>query len=480
MPRTNILWICTDQQRWDTLGCMGNRFVRTPNIDRLAAEGALFRSAYVQNPVCTPSRASFLTGRYPRTTRCRQNGHAIPADEVLVTRILADHGYFCGLSGKLHLSPCQPNACPITERRIDDGYHVFHWSHHPRPDWPANAYIHWLREKGAHWERGDYPDSRHIELGMPEDLHHTTWCSQMAVNFMESASEFDRPWLFSVNIYDPHHPFDPPEEYLKPYLDRLDDIPLPNYAEGELEEKPVFQGMDHLGAYNNPGLYPYGEMSERDHRLARAAYWAMVDLIDAQVGRMTDALERTGQLENTIVIFMSDHGEMLGDHGIYLKGPYFYDPLIHVPLVIRWPERIRKGLSVPALVELTDLAPTLLEALEIPRRPGMQGRSFWPILTGDADPSHHRDDVYCEYYNSMGCHRDPDAHGTMLFDGRHKLAVMHGTGQGELYDTQSDPVERSNLWGKPEPATLQASLMHRLCDRMAWTVDPLPLRESGY
>ena len=130
----NILWICTDQQRWDTLGCYGNSFVRTPNIDALAAGGALFERCFSQSPVCTPSRASFLTGRYPRTTRCRQNGQDIPEDEVLVTKLLADAGYRCGLSGKLHLSPCNPSHCTTTERRIDDGYTDadFHWSHHER------------------------------------------------------------------------------------------------------------------------------------------------------------------------------------------------------------------------------------------------------------------------------------------------------------------------------------------------------------
>ena len=125
MVRPNILWICTDQQRFDTLGCYGNTFVRTPNLDRLAEAGTLFENAFSQSPVCTPSRASFLTGRYPRTCRTRQNGADIPAQEVLVTRILADAGYVCGLSSKLHLSTCNPSACETMERRIDDGYAEF-------------------------------------------------------------------------------------------------------------------------------------------------------------------------------------------------------------------------------------------------------------------------------------------------------------------------------------------------------------------
>src|SRR5690606_30702917 len=169
------------------------------------------------------------------------------------------------------------------------------------------------------------------------EYHQTTWCAEKAINFIRANADYDYPWLFSVNIFDPHHPFDPPAEYLERYLERLDEIPLPNYVEGELANKPLFQQIDHGQSYNTPHLHAFTEMSEDEHRYVRAAYWAMIDLIDAQVGRMLDALEETGQLENTIVIFMSDHGEMLGDHGIYLKGPYFYEPAIKVPLIVSMP-----------------------------------------------------------------------------------------------------------------------------------------------
>ena len=144
--KPNILWICTDQQRYDTLSVLGNRYIRTPALDRLAEQGVVFTHAFAQSPVCTPSRASFLTGRYPRTTRCRQNGQDIPADEVLVSRIFADAGYVCGLSGKLHLSSCENGR---EEKRINDGYHEFHWSHHPNPDWKGNQYIKWLESRGS-------------------------------------------------------------------------------------------------------------------------------------------------------------------------------------------------------------------------------------------------------------------------------------------------------------------------------------------
>lgn len=183
MTKPNILWICTDQQRWDTLGVTGNRHVRTPNVDRLAAGGAHFANAYCQSPVCSPSRGSFLTGRYPRTARMRQNGADIPDDEVLVTKLLADGGYTCGLSGKLHLSACHPSVAPATERRIDDGYSAFHWSHHPghyggKLNWPLNEYNLWLIERGKEYHADSYRGSKYVNAGPAAEVHQTTWCAE--------------------------------------------------------------------------------------------------------------------------------------------------------------------------------------------------------------------------------------------------------------------------------------------------------------
>jgi arylsulfatase A-like enzyme len=480
MGQPNILWICTDQQRYDTLGCMGNEFVRTSHLDGLAERGALFTHAFSQSPVCTPSRAAFLTGRYPRTCRTRQNGADIPEDEILVTRLLAEAGYVCGLSGKLHLSACNPSVCETVERRIDDGYAAFHWSHHSGPGWGKhNEYWAWLADKDREYETPPHPECRYIRLGMPADVHQTTWCAEKACQFVRARAEDGQPWLFSVNVFDPHHAFDPPEAHLVRYLDRLDEIPLPNYRKDELEDKPAYQAYDHDGAYGHAAGFPYDEMTPRDHRMVRAAYWAMCDLIDEQVGRMLAVLEETGQAENTIVIFTSDHGEMLGDHGIYLKGPFFYEPAIRVPLIVALPGHIRPQRS-PALIELTDLPQTLLDAVGLPHHPGMQGRSLWPLLSGKADGDHHREDVYCEYYNAMPWHTDPTAQMTMLRTERFKLTVDHPASHGELYDLERDPQERDNLWDDADYTGVKVEMLVRLCNRMAWTVDPLPLRRAAW
>jgi len=480
MDSPNILWICSDQQRFDTLGCYGNPFVHTPNLDRLAETGTLFTRTYSQSPVCTPSRACFLTGRYPRTCRTRQNGADIPAGEVLVTRLLANVGYVCGLSGKLHLSACNPAVCVEMERRIDDGYAEFHWSHHSGSGWGRhNEYWAWLEGKGATFASRPHPDSDYIRLGPPAELHQTTWCAEMACSFIRDRAADGRPWLFSVNTFDPHHPFDAPESHLARYLDRLDEIPLPNYVEGELSDKTRWQQYDHEGAYGHDAGFRHEEMTPRDHRLVRASYWAMCDLIDEQVGRMLDVLEQTGQLERTIVIYTSDHGEMLGDHGIYLKGPFFYEPAIRVPLIIAWPGVVRAQQS-PALVELIDLPQTLLDAVGLPHGPGMQGRSLWPMLTGQRSPEAHREDVCCEYYNAMPWHQAPTAQTTMVRTDRHKITVDHTTSHGELYDLEDDPSETHNRWDDPAYATTKTEMLIRLSNRMAWTVDPLPPRRAPW
>ena len=508
MSKPNILWICTDQQRYDTISSLGNPHIRTPNIDRLVSEGTAFTHAFCQNPVCTPSRASFLTGRYPRTTRARQNGQCIPADEVLITRILADAGYDCGLAGKLHLSAC----CRRVEQRIDDGYRVFHWSHHPHPTWPENAYIQWLESKGYKWADVYHPpQGKHAFAGVPAELHQTTWCFDRAIEFI--SEERQGPWLMSINCFDPHHAFNPPKEYLDRY--DPDTVPDPKYRPGELDNKPFYQRIDHDGAYGGKQL-GFSKMTPRERREVTAAYYAMIELIDDNVGRILRMLDDTGRRENTIVIFMSDHGEMLGDHGIYLKGPFMYDCAVRVPLIISWPGpsirsatqglrfkhpsvgsatqglRFESGLRSDALVELVDLAPTLLEACDLPVPSRMQGRSFHGICTAlrpfdrlraqDEAGSGHRDFVFAEYYSSLTGHErcEPDAFATMIRTRTHKLVAYHGLSEGELYDLDADPDEFDNLWSSPAYSDIRFDLMKQCFDASVFTMDPIPERVAPW
>lgn len=486
LHKPNVLWVCTDQQRFDTLNCYGNAYTHTPHLDKLATMGVVFENAYCQSPVCAPSRASFMTGRYPRTCGVRQNGQDIPTSEHLISQIFAENGYACALVGKLHLSACNPEASPITERRIDDGYGIFRWSHHHsqyETDWPGNEYGIWLREHGIDSRVKDLPDCRFVQSGMDEEYHQTTWCADQTIQCMDAAYRVDKPWFLSLNCYDPHHPFDPPAKYLKRYLNILDELPLPDYRGNEWETKSTFQRIDHAGAYDTEGNFPFNELSPRDHSLIKAAYYAMIDLIDVQVGRLLDYLVRTEQLENTIIIFTSDHGELLGDHGMYLKGPHFYECCTHVPLIIAAPGLAQKGMRSTALVELMDIPQTLCDAAGIPYDAGMQGKSLWPLLTGNVHLSCHKETVYSEYYNASINHRSPRAYSTMVYDGQYKLIKIHDFTEemdckGELYDLKNDPGEHNNLYCKHEFTAIRARMLEKLCDRMAMTCDPLPLRRA--
>lgn len=482
--RPNILIICSDQQRADTLGCYGNDFVHTPNIDGLAREGVLFENAFVQSPICSPSRGSFLTGRYPRTTRLRQNGQIMPPDEKPISRLLADEGYAAGLVGKFHLAPGAPEIAKTTEPRIDDGFCEFNWAQSPGDQWGRHSdYTRFLAEKGMRYAVTPHEMSPWVKKGMPEDATEAAWCATRASDFIARRSKLDAPWFYIANIYAPHHPFDPPESLLKRYLDRLDELPMPDAMDDDLAAKPPYQRTDSDGAYGQVGGFLGGfgreQMREIDHRMVKAAYWAMCDHIDQQVGRILAALEESGTVEETIVVYMSDHGEMLGDHNIYLKGPYFYDAAIRVPLIIRYPARLAPR-RVSGLTELVHLAPTLLDAAGAAPYAGMQGRSVLPWLADPAAPDQADASVYCEYYNAMPYHRAPTAQLTMLRTATHKIVVDHAHDAGELYDLVADPLEKRNRWHDDACLALKAELLTQLAHRMAFTADPLPPRLSEW
>jgi len=477
----NILWICSDQQRYDTLGCYGNAYVHTPNLDKLAERGALFENAVCQSPICSPSRGSFLTGRYPITCHQRQNGADIPSSEILVTKLFHDAGYYCGLSGKLHIRACNPaSGCKEMESRIDDGYDEFHWSHDTGASWGLhNEYYQWLHDTyGTTYHTENTPQSRFVQFGMPIEQHQSYWCADKAIEFITSNKESEKPWLFSVNMYDPHHPFDPPRELLERYLTHLDDIPLPDYIPGEEQTKTIWQQQDHTGAYNHHAGFDFTAMNNTDHRMVRAAYWAMCDMIDLQIGRMLDALKKCGELDNTIILFHSDHGEMLGDHGVYLKGPYFYDPCVKIPLIISWPGHVPQG-RYTQLVQLMDLPKTILELSNIPTLERMQGDSLCKVFESRTQQLH--ESAYCEYLNAMPWHKNPKAFASMVRTNDWKLVVSHSVkGEGEMYDLHADPGEHHNLYTDSRYLGKKEELMEELLNHWAHMADPEPLRKSDW
>lgn len=466
--RPNVLWICTDQQRWDTIHTLGNEAIRTPNLDRLVAEGVAFLRAYSQSPICTPSRASFLTGKYPNTIHVNRNGDGwFPESPGLITRTLRDTGYDNGLAGKLHLTAANGRVEHFPEDKY--GYRVLAWSHHPQPEdyWPTpqHDYQQWLADQGVDWQTAhdaDLVSPWHVpgfcRPGIAAEYHQTTWCAEKAIEFM--TEERDGPWLMSVNPFDPHPALDPPLSYLE-RMD-VDAMPMPRFREEEMTSQLRFKGIDFQ---TTEPISPHSYDAKR----MVAAYYAQIELIDDQVGRMLDALQTTGQRENTIVIFTADHGETLGDHGLLWKGCRFYESLVHVPLIISWPGHFEEGLRSNALVELTDIVPTLLEVMGLPISRHIQGQSLVSLLTGKADPDAHRDFVRAEYHDTLD---QPHAsHANMLRTERYKLAVYHGHEVGELYDIATDPDEFENLWDDPGMQGLKHELIKQLFDSVMLSVD---------
>ena len=257
--------------------------------------------------------------------------------------------------------------------------------------------------------------------------------------------------MLSVNIYDPHPPFIPPREY----ADRFDaeQMPGPLFRESDLAQQQLLREIDFQDEVRTP--------AEHHAHDAQAKYYAMIAQIDDQFARLLQAIDQAGQTDNTVVIFTSDHGESLGDHGLMYKGCRFYEGLVRVPLIFRWPGKFRSGLRSDALVELIDVTATVLDVAQVERPEQMQGQSLLPILSGDADPAVFRRSVRCEYFDALhadftgGC----GAFATMHRRDHWKLVVYHGHQLGELYDLAADPHECDNLWDDEDYAAIRAELI---------------------
>lgn len=480
--RPNILLICTDQQRGDSLGCTGATWAVTPNIDKLASQGALFHNCYVHNPVCSPSRASLFTGKYVANHGLYANGVPLPAHQCMFTRTLADAGYDCGMIGKQHLYPCDTWR---TEPRKDDGYRVFEWAHGPNHRALENYYHRWLRKTHANIYSDIFPDkganenteySNRASTGtpidhVPKEAHYSHWVAERAKDFIQHPRAEHEPFFLMANFFDPHHSFGAPQEF-RDMID-AEAIPDPNTKPGELDEKPAPHRAYSEKSYSGtaPGFQDYSADQIKE---IRAQYWAMIALIDYEVGRILEALETSGLADNTLIVFTSDHGEMLGNHQQLLKGPQLYDDLTRVPLIARWPGQITPGANVSSLVQWIDLTATFLDASGCAPGQGVQGKSLLPLAKGHDEG--WRTWALSEYRYS-GFATDPLIMTTMVRSGNWKLIVWHGepacgnNRDGELYNLADDPGELHNLYHAPEYSDRRLQMKSLLLEAMASSED---------
>lgn len=456
----DIVLIMTDQQRYDTICSLGASHVDTPNIDRLVHEGTHFSECHVTAPSCVPCRASLFTGYYPHTNGVLANGQ--PWSKTWVSQ-LREAGYRTVNIGKMHTIPYNAEA-GFDERFVvenKDRYMEGRWYF---DEWDKALAAHGLKkqQRVEYRKRDDYQD----RLGaftwdLPKDLHSDVFVGKTAEWWLDT-KPVKEPLFLTVGFPGPHPPYDPTPEMAEKYLAR--DVPLPNPTEQELAGlPPPFQEkrLHDVEVDHNSVSWKLDPSRDELHRM-RAYYDANVEMIDAEVGRLMDALERRGNLDNTIVIFTSDHGDNLGDHGLSQKwAPY--DQVTRVPLIIWSPGRVKQG-GVDQLVQLFDIAPTILEWAGVEPDSGFEAESLMPALTGE--PFEGREHVFCEQGGDVNLTGSELI--TMVRSKTHKLVHFQGQTYGQMFDLSRNPEETRNCWDDPEYQDVKRELLSLLLN---WHID---------
>lgn len=439
--RPNVLWLMADQLRWDTFGFMRHSMCRTPHLDQLAAQGMVFDRSYCAMGVCVPSRASFFTGQYLYRHGALNNHYRMKPGRRTFPEFFRDAGYRTANFGKHHcgrpssqvweyqdsfqdvLGATAPTRVPFQKQCFSDAvYFGYEKSDNP------NLVLH-----------GTYP--------APVEATKSYHLAHYAIQWLEWNDD-PRPWMLRVSLDDPHPPVVPPEPFASMYDPA--DIPsdLVDAMRESLAQKP--QTVRDYARLHGDTL-----ITEDDHRRHAARYMGFVTHLDAQFGRVLHHLEATGEDGNTLVLFNSDHGHMIGEHGLACKGPLFYDGTCAIPTVLRWPGRITPGTRTDALVHGIDLAPTLCDLLEIPVPDDhvFDGESWRPLIEGRKKQI--RDHTFLQF----------EDFGFAVVDGRYKLCHWDSDPEGangELYDLQTDRYEKRNRYNDPDLASIRAGLTAHL------------------
>lgn len=483
----NILFLMADQLRFDYLGCAGHPTLRTPNIDALAERGVRFERAYVQSPICGPSRMSFYTGRYVRSHGATWNNVPLRAGEMTLGDHLRPLGMDTVLCGKTHMTPDLEGIgrlgidpeCRIGRRIAECGFDV--WERHdgefPKAmDNAPSSYQDYLRSNGYEaanpWHEwansGEGRDGSLLSgwllkyarepARLPNEHSETPWTTSRAIDFIEQAS--GSPWCLHVSYIKPHWPYVAPAPYHDMYAPE-DILPVVRSNDERNNAHPI------LAEYQKKRV---GEAFSRDEvrDIVIPAYMGLISQIDDEIGRLLRCLDDAGQRENTLIVFTSDHGDYLGDHWLGEK-ELFHEPSVRVPLIIVDPRAeadATRGTVSDALVEAIDLAPTFVEAAGgVPRYEILEGCSLTHQLHGKNAST--RDFVVSEYDYSAKSVRDAldqpigDCRLAMIFDGRYKLIHAEGF-RPMLYDLENDPQEFHDRGEDPDAGDVRGQLMEKL------------------
>jgi len=423
--KPNVLVIHTDQHRIDCLAAYGNPDVRTPNINSLAADGVRYENSFCPYPVCTPSRYSLLSGLYVHEHRGWTNHSTLPPGTPTFASILRDNGYKTKAVGKMHFTPTYLDLgfdeLALAEQngpgRWDDDYHRELRRHNlvDRNDLEDQLSEYRRNARREYWKTfGALPSN------LPEKFHSTQWIGDRAAETLQAWGPSGH--LLMVGFIKPHHPFDPPKE-------RCDD-----YDPAKLTLLPGWTNTCFpRDLALSRGYFPHETLSEPALRRVMAYYYATIEQIDQQVGRMLDILKRKGLYDNALIIFTSDHGEYMGFHHMLLKGNYMYDPLVKVPLIVKYPRSKQRGTVSNALVSNVDVAPTIIKQAHLEPARTMRGRDL-------TQPAQERDLVFAE--NRRGRH-------AMARSRTRKLILSDRKGASLFFDLEKDPLEKVNLFDNP-------------------------------
>lgn len=468
----NVLLIMTDQQRYDCLGANGNGLIRTPNLDRLNTQSAAFTKTFVQAPVCVPSRVSFFTGRYPHSHRNRVNYTPCDPSEVFLQKRFQDAGYQTGSVGKLHYYP------PTREHAISTGFHHVELDDGVAATTPYSDYIRWRKQNDPQAEvpfnatvRNPAPGENPYRGIVSAPYTQTGWVGLKTREMLRRFAGSPRPFFLFSSFFKPHSPFTVPDPWASMYNGV--DIPLPKPETLEsLQKLPL--PLQKLILRGKPAY----DLDRTQLQWIYRSYYAAVSQIDHEVGLMLDELEKAGLDQNTIVVFCSDHGAQLLEHGLTDKN-VFFEGSVRVPMMVRYP-RVVAPARHEELIESIDLMPTLLELCRIRLPYNLQGRSFAPLIAGRRGEYQPRTHVFSEnvipevittgslnmYFEpgqGVSGIRHPDA--KMVRTDRWKLTHYPGYG-GELYDLQNDPLEAANLYADPRHRDTVQELKGVLLDWM--------------
>lgn len=454
--RPNIIFIITDQQRFDTIAAHGYDFVDTPNIDRLANEGVSFTNCHVSAPSCAPSRASLFTGYYPHTTGILRN-----ADQWNHSWIedLADSGYQCINVGKMHTYPYhtpmgfhERYVVENKDRYLEERYYFDEWDKALK----ARGLVKQQRE--LYRQRADYRERiGAFEWDLPADMHSDNFVGDTATWWLRSKPKPDKPLFLEIGFPGPHPPYDPTPDYIERYINR--DLPLMEVTQEDLDSQPrAFKVLrQHNNEIDHDSVHlPLNPTQEQRH-LQRAYYLANVSMIDQKVGEIMTALEEGGYLDNAVVVFTSDHGDCLTDHGHSQKWT-MYEQITRIPMIVWSPGRYDAGRVVDGLCQQMDIGPTLLELANVEVPETMEAKTLAaPLAGGDWEP---REFVYAEHGRDGIL--DSTDFMTMVRDDRWKLVHFVDEEDGQLFDLETDPNEMVNLWRDPGSEAQKQRLLTEL------------------